>query len=100
MPPANPTTQRRVRASDRSDASEEGSERREVQRHAGESLRPRPCDRLADEPLVEAVRHVAAARHGREGERGARGGDAEVEEPGRRSLLVEADDENGTLVLE
>src|SRR5439155_13215097 len=65
-----------------------------------ESVRTRPRDRLAHEPLVESVRGRSQPRHRRQGERRTAAANGEVEKARRPSLRPFADDEQSLLVGE
>src|SRR5205823_2539329 len=65
-----------------------------------EAVPPRPLDRFADEPLVEAIRRRAQSGHRGERERTPRPRDREVEEAGRAAARAEADQEEGVLLFE
>src|SRR5207244_1456592 len=72
----------------------------EVQRDALDPVLARPGNRLADQPLVEAVRRRAQPRHRGERQRGRRPAEREVEEAVWPSVLVAADDEERLVVTE
>src|SRR5581483_10763841 len=81
--------------------SEEGGERREVERHPLNSVLARPRDRFADQPLVEPVRRRRAqTRHRRQREGGGRLRDREMQEPLCTAFAVETDREDGVVVSE